>query len=384
VVHRRSDDGARKNLIIFVHGLGGSRYGTAATWGRFPQFVFEDFPEMDVGLYAYRSFLKRFVFWRSIDIPTEAEILGQCIRDGSYQRVILVGHSLGGVLCKAAICDLLKANSLAALARIGGLFLMASPQVGSNRVSAAFSWLSNDFQALKLHGKLITDITETFQNNIWPDEAIVGTGKVVIPTWAVLAASDFWVDRISAGINLTAARRLTVHGLHTEVVKPTGRENPVYTWVSARIRICLGRTHSETPGTFATQGPDPAPEPPILKPSPEPMIAPPRPDPLPAPTKNQIRRLASDIVDLIRYAHSAFKDPANATLPTDDLTPKLSGCIGVALIATIMANGGIGANWLRVMRMQNLSRGMLSKSYLSSKKLSLVSRTVANGKSRLI
>ena len=45
VVH----DGGRKHahLVVFVHGLGGSRYGT---WGDFPRFVFDDFRDAGVAV----------------------------------------------------------------------------------------------------------------------------------------------------------------------------------------------------------------------------------------------------------------------------------------------------------------------------------------------
>src|SRR5436309_15616 len=81
VIHQRSAKTHNQALIIFVHGLGGSRYGKKATWGQFPTFVYEDFPELDVGLYAYRTLFGRLKFWESVRLDTEAEVFAGIIRD---------------------------------------------------------------------------------------------------------------------------------------------------------------------------------------------------------------------------------------------------------------------------------------------------------------
>ena len=53
VVHEKSE--SNKGLIIFVHGLCGSRYGENPTWGNFPEFLYDDLPDFNVGLYEYRT-----------------------------------------------------------------------------------------------------------------------------------------------------------------------------------------------------------------------------------------------------------------------------------------------------------------------------------------
>jgi hypothetical protein len=39
VIHQRSELTANDRLVIFVHGLGGSRYGRRSTWGEFPRLI---------------------------------------------------------------------------------------------------------------------------------------------------------------------------------------------------------------------------------------------------------------------------------------------------------------------------------------------------------
>ena len=96
VIHRKAED--NRYLVVFAHG-GGSRYGEDSTWGFFPKFLFEDLPQLDVGLYEYRTLLGRAKFWKSVSLSDEAEAFADIIRDiGQYQTIFLVGHSMGGLL----------------------------------------------------------------------------------------------------------------------------------------------------------------------------------------------------------------------------------------------------------------------------------------------
>jgi len=242
VIHQQIN-APNNQLIIFVHGLGGSRYGDKATWGKFPKFIFEDIPQLDVGLYEYQTLLRRLKFWKSVPLKAEAKIFADIIRDelSNYKTVILVGHSMGGLLCKAVISDLINTQDKDALSRIGGLILMATPQLGSIRVPKLFSWFSSDFAALRTHGEFVAEINDMFENHLYLDERINATDKTIIPTWAVLGASDFWVDQLSAGIGLVSSRKKIVRGSHTEIVKPKSKESDAYSWVRDRINVCLGR-----------------------------------------------------------------------------------------------------------------------------------------------
>jgi len=230
VIHKRH---GQKNqaLAIFVHGLGGRRYGKHATWGQFPKFVFDELRTVDVGLYEYRTLCKRFKFWESIKLYDEARIFSDIIRDATnYNTVILAGHSMGGLLCMAAISYFLSSNQKSVLSRVGGLILMATPQTGSQLVPRILSWFSKDFYALKPHGDFVTRIQESFTDHLVLDEtlAILGNDQQIMPTWAILGASDFWVDRLSARINLPSNRIKTVHGSHTSIVKPRDNQADAY------------------------------------------------------------------------------------------------------------------------------------------------------------
>lgn len=231
IVHRHKDRGNR-NLVVFVHGLAGRRYGT---WGSFPEFVFEEFPHVDVGLYEYRTAFRRLLFWKSIELEDEAEIFASDLRDDStYDSILLIGHSMGGLLCKAAAKHLIDSNQLPTLERVNGLILMAVPQAGSQLVLPLMQWLSSDFRALKPHGKLVTRLNQTFLDHVSIGET-PDSEKLHIPTWAVKGASDLAVDRLSAGLNLPSSRIKPVHGSHTSFVKPQTKDEPGYEYVRDRL-----------------------------------------------------------------------------------------------------------------------------------------------------
>jgi len=244
IVHRRTEQAVNKALVVFVHGLGGKRYGPDATWGRFPQYIYEDFPNVDVGLYTYRTLLGRLKFWASVSLDTEAEVFAGIIRDASdYRPIILAGHSMGGLLCMGAIRYLVISQQPAAMARLGGLILMATPQTGSQRVPRFLTWLSKDFQALKPHGEFVAQIQRTFQDWIVVDEQKSEPGKYAIPTWAIVGASDFWVDKLSGTIGLPSARLKTVRGSHTAIVKPRIKEADAFRFVYQCIETSVKRSN---------------------------------------------------------------------------------------------------------------------------------------------
>ncbi|KQY52133.1 alpha/beta fold hydrolase [Lysobacter sp. Root494] len=234
VLHCQDYASESENLVLFVHGLGGSRYGT---WKQFPKFVFEDFPDADVGLYQFTSAFGRWRLWESIDLDQEARTFAGLLRDrlSHYKQITLIGHSMGGLLCKAAIHYLVTEGDNVAIERISGLVLMATPQLGSRWVTPFLGRLTPDGRALRIHSQLMTDVQSTFANKIAIDEGVHTRRKITIPTWAVLADGDFWVDPLSARIGLTSARVQTVRGWHTSIVKPTDKNSDAYTFVKDAI-----------------------------------------------------------------------------------------------------------------------------------------------------
>ncbi len=250
IIHRIDDGESSGTLVIFVHGLGGNRY---RTWGQFPVFLLKDVPYTDVGLYAYRTLTSRLKLAASIELDVEAIVLADTLREClSYKRIILIGHSMGGLLCKAAIKELIDRDDLASLRRLGGLFLLATPQAGSGWVPFFLTWISKDMRALNPHGALIERVHRTFVDRISAD---IRSDKLFLPVFAVTATEDAWVSVLSSGLNIPSSNRKVVRGSHTRIVKPTSRDDDVYQWVLERIKhlTSLSENH-DFKSTLRTEG----------------------------------------------------------------------------------------------------------------------------------
>lgn len=241
-IHRRTDPTRSTSLIVLVHGLGGSRTGPDPTWGRTPEFLFEDLPGADIGLYAYRTLAQRFRFWRSLRIDAEAEVLAGILRDVEpYREIILAGHGMGGLLCMGALCVLIETGQRKALERVRGLILAATPQAGSLQAPGLLPLFSDDAWALRPHGEWTTKVNRVFADHVSIDERSPAAGRAVIPAWAMVSAADAWVDRLSAAMQIRSDRLKIVRDTHTSVVKPASKDHDGYQWLRAAAASCLGR-----------------------------------------------------------------------------------------------------------------------------------------------
>lgn len=257
-IHRTKSTSQNDALVIFVHGLGGSRY---RTWGSLPAFIFQDLPSVDIGLYRYRTLLGRWRFWRSIDLDSEGRVFADIVRDLTtedhpYRRIILIGHSMGGLLCKTLIFRLLQSHQENVLSAIRGLILLATPQLGSLKLPAPLWNLTSDARALRPHGKLITDVTATFENYVSSRIDQPVPDRRTIPTFGVLAASDLWVDQLSAGLAIPACQIKNVIGSHTSIVKPRSKDSDAYRFVLSSIsQSCHWNLASPAPAPTAPARP---------------------------------------------------------------------------------------------------------------------------------
>ena len=98
-------------LIVFVHGFGGNSLGT---WNNFPAILLYDdlFKKSDIIYYGYDTFkgqagdhaAELYHFLNFSLNPVKNNILPalQNLPERDYQRIILVGHSLGAVLVRQA------------------------------------------------------------------------------------------------------------------------------------------------------------------------------------------------------------------------------------------------------------------------------------------
>ena len=259
VVHQHGGLSASENLVVFVHGLGGRRYGERSTWGHFPALLFADLPKVDVGLYSYVSLLGRARFWRSVALEDEAQVLaGIIVQASTYKRVILVGHSMGGLICKAAVKHLVESGDFPHPPHVSGLIMMATPQAGSMRVPWLARHFTTDGRALAAHGRLVTQLNTFFTTRLVLDGSPPTAGREALPTWAVLGASDIWVDTLSASLGLALNRTRRVRGSHSAIVKPATRDADAFRFVADCVSRLVEPSGPRLSAELPTRDPAPA------------------------------------------------------------------------------------------------------------------------------
>jgi pimeloyl-ACP methyl ester carboxylesterase len=245
-LHRRSDPSANHDLIIFVHGLGGKRYGKGSTWRSFPKLVYETFGELDIGMYSYRTLFGRLFRPKRVDLPTEAAVLSESLRLlTAYKGLVLVGHSMGGLLCEAAIVNMIDRSDLDLVSKVRGMILLGVPQAGSLWVSGLtglMSYFSSDAAALKAHGPLVTRIQDVIRSELCTDVSAVQPNRLFVPTFAIRGTEDVWVDEFSAGLNLPLNQRRVVPATHTGLAKPMTGASPIFEQFGACLREILDLT----------------------------------------------------------------------------------------------------------------------------------------------
>lgn len=107
------------NLIVFVHGFGGTSIGT---WNNFPNYITSEseFANSDIIFYGYDTFkgqagdhsAQLFKFLNLLENPLANHILPieQGLPERNYSKIILVAHSLGAILTRQALIFAINEN----------------------------------------------------------------------------------------------------------------------------------------------------------------------------------------------------------------------------------------------------------------------------------
>jgi pimeloyl-ACP methyl ester carboxylesterase len=244
VVHGRPGTSPQA-AAIFVHGWGGHRYGT---WGRLPSMLFAAIQNCDLGLYGYASGVGR-ISRRSMSakVQLQAEHLAHTIRDSPYRSIVLLGHSMGGLLSGLAIVNLIDSRTQSstgiACDKIAGLLLCATPQAGITLLPRWLAWLSPDFRLLHTHSDMAHLVARRFSDRV----ELEGNhpGKLRVPVFALVGAVDRVVGSFSAGLSLPSDRIKVVMRGHRNLVKPTSHTDEGFEWLQGRLDYCL-RSHGDS------------------------------------------------------------------------------------------------------------------------------------------
>lgn len=150
--------------------------------------------------------------------------------------MILVGHSLGGVIAQRVVRRLHRNEypPYNHTRKIGAVVLFAAPRAGS---SWAKRWMpTSEAWQLRIHTRDALDLDEFFKKHVCETITTDDTSpRLPIPLFAGLASRDFWVSEFSASFGIPADQKRTFEGSHTSIVKVKDSAGPVFTWLRQRI-----------------------------------------------------------------------------------------------------------------------------------------------------
>ena len=213
---KRGETGAdsEKTLVLFIHGLGGE---AQETWENFPELLQQDDEfarKYLLGFFSYPTMLIRWIFRRKA--PSIQELAAGLRteinnRYGEFENIILVCHSLGGVIARKYLLDEVKAKRPL---RVKGLVLFAVPNNGADlaAISHLISWRHPQVRQL-CRGSDLLDIL----NKDW---FTMGLPEAVRAKY-ITGTQDRVVDRSSARATWGNPDVETVIGEgHRSLVKP--------------------------------------------------------------------------------------------------------------------------------------------------------------------
>lgn len=238
-LHAAAQAAPRRQLVVLVHGLGGSGYGT---WGPVPEALFSGATgePVDIGLFDYRSGHRR-LFKGTADFKFWSRQLGAQLREleNSYPDIFLIGHSMGGILIEDVAMHYLIDRHMSGKGGSGSLAALvyvASPRAGSGWAIPLLSSLVYEFRILRRLSARDAEVDNFYSSRVERlNVATAAAGRTVLPTYAALAASDRLVNRFSATLGIPSTQQLYLEGTHTSIVKPSRVDKDLVAWMTRDV-----------------------------------------------------------------------------------------------------------------------------------------------------
>ena len=220
-------------ILVFVHGFGGSSTGT---WRQFPDMLIKhDMGGIcDIVFYGYESMRSR-TRYSALDLlglldnlctspapVINSTVLPQMQRPAefSFNRVVLISHSLGGLVCRQALVEACYSKRVW-LDRIA-LVLFAPAHLGADVIKLANSAFPIIGALMKFRWQSLLDLeckSETLAALLKDTESLISDGnQSLIAKKVILADHD---DIVSPNRFLSDPNPAVFHGKnHFEVCKP--------------------------------------------------------------------------------------------------------------------------------------------------------------------
>jgi hypothetical protein len=223
-------------VVVLVHGLFGCRSGKNSTWRGLIRELVGIAPPLDIALHDYKTGFARWRIWAPVGVETDAAVLVTHLQQlaTQYESVIVVAHSLGGLVVLQALLDL-QLKDKVALRRIVGLFAFAVPFFGSTKVPWWTKLISSDARALMIHSPTVTRLSREFSARFKLKLTPRLSQHNHIPAFAFVAVEDQWVKEISARGPIPNEQCASFSKHHNSICKPAAAGEALVVELTSRL-----------------------------------------------------------------------------------------------------------------------------------------------------
>lgn len=178
-----------EKLILFVHGLGGSK----ESFGDFGTLIKEDeyLSSMEVAFFDYETSLFYIPFLTKLPkIQSFSKDLEGTVKDtfSEYNEIIIVCHSMGGLIAKRYLLDIID-DIKSFKNKISKVVLYATPNFGSDLAFGPYSKHHPQIAQLRKDSDFLESLNKDFNSS---------DIKSYINFYYIIGGLDRVVDRVSA------------------------------------------------------------------------------------------------------------------------------------------------------------------------------------------
>ncbi len=248
--------------VIFIHGINGD----STTWKNgdveWPKLLADDSDlqtelgtELDVYRVDYYSQMTEGpsvpTISKELAARLDQKLFGRPLGGRGYSKIVLVCHSLGGILCRNYLLHVKLRWGHAFLSLFRATITLGTPLEGSDRANVWYVRLSANEQVRVLRPvdvndflQLLANSTEEFTQKretlgcpevqLYAGYEMRDTSPIEgmpIPKWRI-------VSKESATAHVSDQNTKGFDKDHRELVKPADRSDAVYSWVRGILRTC--------------------------------------------------------------------------------------------------------------------------------------------------
>lgn len=237
----------QRAAVVFIHGVMGSKETWQNGTASWPNLLATD-PIVGDNVDVYRVDFDSYLFSPGpslVDVLIELEQqLDHLFETKQFPTVFLVGHSLGGNVARAYLLHIKAKYGHRVLSKFRVTYTLGTPMLGSSLASLA-SFVSQNQHLRVLLPIKVNDLMQLLNKTLI--EILSKHSDVSCPKMSFFAAYEQLPMGVAIVVSEESATRFAdvSEGFlkdHSTLVKPQGRSDLVYKWVTGSMATCIAGT----------------------------------------------------------------------------------------------------------------------------------------------